>query len=167
MNDREKWRERVRHIRAGGTTWWWWWWHVYARACQKNNWVIYSKPTEIPLVNSNHLQSYSLGAILLIHALFILMWRVLYRLNWLIDLNGISACLGLIYAKRLKNSVHFTFIFTFFLCVVVFLTRFYRIRIIFKQIDWIHNVELRVMVMKVHSTFLQITRAGELPSDTV
>ena len=25
MNDREKWRERVRYIRASGTTWWWWW----------------------------------------------------------------------------------------------------------------------------------------------
>ena len=24
MNDREKWRERVRDIRACGTTWWWW-----------------------------------------------------------------------------------------------------------------------------------------------
>ena len=24
MNDMEKWRERVRDIRAGGTTWWWW-----------------------------------------------------------------------------------------------------------------------------------------------
>ena len=24
-NDREKWRERVRDIRAGGMTWWWWW----------------------------------------------------------------------------------------------------------------------------------------------
>ena len=24
MNDREKWRERVRYIRANGTTWWWW-----------------------------------------------------------------------------------------------------------------------------------------------
>ena len=24
MNDREKWRERVGDIRAGGTTWWWW-----------------------------------------------------------------------------------------------------------------------------------------------
>ena len=23
-NDREKWRERVRDIRASGTTWWWW-----------------------------------------------------------------------------------------------------------------------------------------------
>ena len=26
MNDREKWRERFRDIRASGTTWWWWWW---------------------------------------------------------------------------------------------------------------------------------------------
>ena len=26
MNDREKWRERVRDIRACGMTWWWWWW---------------------------------------------------------------------------------------------------------------------------------------------
>ena len=26
MNDREKWRERVRDICASGTTWWWWWW---------------------------------------------------------------------------------------------------------------------------------------------
>ena len=25
MNDREKWRERVRNIRDSGTTWWWWW----------------------------------------------------------------------------------------------------------------------------------------------
>ena len=25
MNNREKWRERVRDIRASGTTWWWWW----------------------------------------------------------------------------------------------------------------------------------------------
>ena len=24
LNDREKWRERVRDICAGGTTWWWW-----------------------------------------------------------------------------------------------------------------------------------------------
>ena len=29
MNDREKWRERVRDIRAGGTTWWWWWYITY------------------------------------------------------------------------------------------------------------------------------------------
>ena len=25
MNNREKWRERVREIHASGTTWWWWW----------------------------------------------------------------------------------------------------------------------------------------------
>ena len=30
MNDREKWRERVRDIRATSTTWWWWWWWCYS-----------------------------------------------------------------------------------------------------------------------------------------
>ena len=29
MNDREKWRERVRDIRAISTTWWWWWWNRF------------------------------------------------------------------------------------------------------------------------------------------
>ena len=28
MNDREKWRERVRDIRATNTKWWWWYWIV-------------------------------------------------------------------------------------------------------------------------------------------
>ena len=28
MNDREKWRESVRGIRATSTTWWWWWWYM-------------------------------------------------------------------------------------------------------------------------------------------
>ena len=28
MNDREKWREMVKDIRAGGMTWWWWW-YIY------------------------------------------------------------------------------------------------------------------------------------------
>ena len=39
MNDREKWRERVRDIHATSTTWWWWWWwwniiyvHAYIKA---------------------------------------------------------------------------------------------------------------------------------------
>ena len=26
MNDREKWREKTRNIRASCMTWWWWWW---------------------------------------------------------------------------------------------------------------------------------------------
>ena len=29
MNDREKWWERVRDIRASGATWWWWWWVMF------------------------------------------------------------------------------------------------------------------------------------------
>ena len=28
MNDREKWRERVRDIRATSMIWWWWWWFI-------------------------------------------------------------------------------------------------------------------------------------------
>ena len=31
MNDREKWRERVRDIHASGMTWWWWWWWYLKR----------------------------------------------------------------------------------------------------------------------------------------
>ena len=31
MNDREKWREMVKDIRAGGTSWWWWWWYLTLR----------------------------------------------------------------------------------------------------------------------------------------
>ena len=31
MNDREKWRERVRGIRASDTTWRWWWWWLWIR----------------------------------------------------------------------------------------------------------------------------------------
>ena len=31
MNDWEKWQERVRDIRAGGTTWWWWWYILYIK----------------------------------------------------------------------------------------------------------------------------------------
>ena len=33
MNDREKWLERVRDIRASGMTWswwWWWWWYLFS-----------------------------------------------------------------------------------------------------------------------------------------
>ena len=33
MNDREKWRERVRDIRACGTTWWWWWYINSSNYC--------------------------------------------------------------------------------------------------------------------------------------
>ena len=36
MKDREKWRERIRDIRASGTTWWWWWFvyiYIYIYIC--------------------------------------------------------------------------------------------------------------------------------------
>ena len=36
MNDREKWREMVRDIRATSTTWWWWWWYTSHRPNQEH-----------------------------------------------------------------------------------------------------------------------------------
>ena len=33
MNDREKWQERVRDIRASGMTCWWWWWRLWTTRC--------------------------------------------------------------------------------------------------------------------------------------
>ena len=38
MNDREKWRERVRDIRAGGATWWWWW---HLNCVFMVNWIVW------------------------------------------------------------------------------------------------------------------------------
>ena len=44
MNDREKWRERFRDIRASGTTWWWWWWWWWYVKWEESNtiWDRYS-----------------------------------------------------------------------------------------------------------------------------
>ena len=42
MNDRKKWQERVRDIRASGTTWWWWWHiHIYTYT-EKQTWLIHT-----------------------------------------------------------------------------------------------------------------------------
>ena len=45
--DREKWRERVRDIRASGTTWWWWYiyinghdWYGIKPNQTKQNWTV-------------------------------------------------------------------------------------------------------------------------------
>ena len=38
MNDREKWRERVRDIRARGTTWWWWWHTINVSKANERKW---------------------------------------------------------------------------------------------------------------------------------
>ena len=43
MNDREKWRETVRDIRAGGATWWWWWYIYIYNQCLKTMGVDYSR----------------------------------------------------------------------------------------------------------------------------
>ena len=57
-----------------------------------------------------------------------------YWLDWLIYFNGMSTYLRIIYAYRLRNRIHCTFIFLF--CFLsVFYSQSYQIRIIFKQIN--------------------------------
>ena len=64
MNDREKWRERVRDIRASDRTWWWWWWwwwscpsfrifnvsvSVDLKECERDKVFFLAATTSIPL----------------------------------------------------------------------------------------------------------------------
>ena len=59
MNDREKWRERIRNIHAGSTTWWWWW-----VCCHKENFqpcssfLVRLELFEWPLYKLNHYFNY-------------------------------------------------------------------------------------------------------------
>ena len=49
MNDREKWRERVRDIHATSTTWWWWWWGMRMRSPRFDQWT---KTEDVHLLNN-------------------------------------------------------------------------------------------------------------------
>ena len=55
MNDREKWRERVRDIRAASTTWWWWWWWYILNCVQAKGlyWINFELDSNTP----NHLSA--------------------------------------------------------------------------------------------------------------
>ena len=62
MNDRDKWREMVRGIRACGTTWWWWWllriiiiWYLKPFNCEQTNYNC-----EKVIVSWNHTCEYRL-----------------------------------------------------------------------------------------------------------
>ena len=56
MNDREKWRERVRYIRASGTTWWWWWFLSKTNNLHTVVWVqVFLSNTNNYMVSSNYL----------------------------------------------------------------------------------------------------------------
>ena len=66
MNDREKWRERVRVIRADGMTWWWWWWWCIWDSCIFSTWVscpldaitnLVSRMLQFTLDLTNHIAS--------------------------------------------------------------------------------------------------------------
>ena len=43
MNDREKWRERVKDIRAGGATWWWCTYPLFCKFSENNSFVLSAK----------------------------------------------------------------------------------------------------------------------------
>ena len=56
MNNREKWRERVRDIRAGGTTWWrwwWWWWWLYCKCSKRVTQGLRGRGSWWPNINCN------------------------------------------------------------------------------------------------------------------
>ena len=55
MNDREKWWERVREIRTGGTTWWWWWWWWWWSEFKK--WVILNRTIRVWIFESIWVQT--------------------------------------------------------------------------------------------------------------
>ena len=62
MNDREKWRERVRDIRATSTTWWWWWWYKQDLALNyPEGWYAFKhqpiKPTDVWFQVTNKMMS--------------------------------------------------------------------------------------------------------------
>ena len=40
MNDRDKWRERVRDIPATSMTWWWWWWVLAWKSTKRKKLII-------------------------------------------------------------------------------------------------------------------------------
>ena len=50
INDREKWRERVRDIRAGGMTWWWWWWWFESYLFLWTFWSFLGLVCSIPII---------------------------------------------------------------------------------------------------------------------
>ena len=52
MNDREKWRERVRDIRASGTIWWWWWWWLWLDYEMIS--IFWKYPVYITFMNTPH-----------------------------------------------------------------------------------------------------------------
>ena len=96
MNDREKWRERVRDIRATSTTWWWWWWWLIM-------WLTVSSP-------SRHNLNLIFCCILCVFAFcrcFVMLWADIHLLS-----------LGF---RNLKRETRFLFLvrnFAYFLLLV-------------------------------------------------
>ena len=92
MDDREKWRERVRDIRAGGTTWWWWWWW-YSCIDTATDWkkphFILSYRLYLQVINKLSLASNALTRCMLTSNAvdeILFPWHV----NWSIHFRGLS-----------------------------------------------------------------------------
>ena len=58
INDREKWQERVRDIRASGTTWWWWYIHTISTVSWWKpfilHWIFFLLNLHNLVMNANH-----------------------------------------------------------------------------------------------------------------
>ena len=69
INDRKKWRERVKDIHVGGMTWWWWWLFIYLQTvkwlqlllCNTNNQfrITVKEFQVLPLNTNNFIQHFS------------------------------------------------------------------------------------------------------------
>ena len=99
MNNREKWWERVRDIRASGTTWWWTERlpKIESNILESWNWKFSKNQVsslEMPFYQ-NLLNNYSTNTN--------------SKSNWFIDFNGLLIRLGLCY-KRLRNRNHCTYL---------------------------------------------------------
>ena len=75
MNDREKWREKVRYIRAGGTTWWWWW-------CDKVWWTCWHKQVKDKTKNKNKIKKEKCLYSRINHSLLIPHDHLIGKLAW-------------------------------------------------------------------------------------
>ena len=108
MNDREKWWEKVKHIRASGTTWWWWW--LVSWSSNLHKWFAWTASekgrSKIALVDTAFCFSTEYHLYLFINTVWLFLSSFVY-LHFRIFLGGVSGvcCLCFVYI----NSITFDF----------------------------------------------------------
>ena len=132
MNDRGKWRERVRDIRAISTWWWWWWWWwLYGNMSQNwwfHDWLIdwFYMWIQLGFFYAKRLGNR-------VHCTFISTYMVLLSLKNFLFCAGSFFVQGpflyTVFFCTRSFFAHGPFLHTVFLC-----TRSFQIRIIFKHI---------------------------------